>query len=307
MKILIVGLGAIGMIYATKLKDAGFEPKILVDESRYERYKRNGRIFNGKRYDFDYILPEDQNYYADLVLIAVKSFDFNNVVENLNNFVLKDTIIMSLLNGISSEDLLRKRYPCAKVVESYYIGHASMRFENEIKYDGIGKIVFGGHVQIEDVFNSAGIEYEIADDMQASMWEKFIINIGINQTTAVLKSPYACFKNSEAREIANGLMAEGVEIAKRMGVRGTDKFIENAFKLIDSMPPNCKTSMMQDIERGQKTESDIFAGEICRMGRELGIATPKNEIVYQIIKRMEKAVSVGPHNGVDKNFFLLYS
>lgn len=288
MKVLIAGLGAIGSIYATKLKEFGVTLKVLTDAKRYERYKKNGLIFNGKRYDFDYILPTADNFSADLIIIAVKAYNLDEIIKNIKNFVSKKTIIISLLNGISSEDVLRKAYPQACVLDSYYVGHASMKRGNEVTYDGIGKIVFCGNECIETLFKRANIEYEIPKDMFSSMWQKFIINIGVNQTTAILKEPYSCFKRADVRATSRKLMEEGVAIAKLLGVAGADKFIENTFKLIDDMPSECKTSMMQDIEQGKRTEVDIFAGEICKLGEKYGVKTPENKRVYKEIKQFEK-------------------
>lgn len=287
MKVLIAGLGAIGSIYAVKLKDFGIDLKVLIDNNRYERYKNNGIIFNGQKYDFDYILPDEGNFWADLVIIAVKAYSLDEIIKNIKKFVNEKTVILSLLNGISSEDILRKEFPQACVLDSYYVGHASMKKGNVVTHDGIGKIVFSGHAKVEQVFRDTNIDYEVAKNMLSSKWQKFIINIGVNQTTAILKQPYSCFKKQEARNLSRNLMQEGVDIAQKIGVSGTEKFIENTFRLIDDMPAECKTSMMQDIEQRKKTEVDIFAGEICRLGKKYGIKTPENERVYRIIKKME--------------------
>lgn len=287
MKILIAGLGAIGSIYAVKLKDAGFEVKVLTDEGRYHRYVENGIIFNGKLYDFDYVLPDDKFFTPDLIIIAVKSKDLKDIIKNISNFINKNTVILSLINGISSEEKIQKAYPDAKILKSYYVGHASMRDGNKITYDGIGKIVFEGDKTIENLFDSAKIAYEVPEDIESSMWQKFIINIGVNQTTAIFKQPYKCFKHQNARNTAEKLMLEGVKIAKKIGIKGYENFIENAFAFIDDVPEDCKTSMFQDIEKGNKTEIDIFAGEIRRLGLKYHITTPYNDMAYNIIKNME--------------------
>jgi 2-dehydropantoate 2-reductase len=284
MNILVVGLGAIGSIYATKFQDAGYEVKVLVDENRYARYKKKGIYFNNKRYDFDYIKLDD-SYDADLIIIAVKALNLDEIIDNISNFVNKNTVIISLLNGITSEEKLRRKY--SNVIDSFYVGHASMRRGNRIEYDGIGKIVLEHDSRIEKELEKASITYEISKNIKQDMWQKFIINIGVNQTTAMLRSDYSCFRNKYAKDIAKGLMEEGVEIAKKLGISGYDKFIENTMKLIEDMPSDCKTSMYQDIENKRRTEVDIFAGEVCRLGRELGISTKKNEQAYKIIKYME--------------------
>lgn len=297
--ILIIGLGAIGSIYATKFYD--FDPgciKVLLDETRYKKYKKNGIIFNGRKYNFDYVLDTDTNFKADLILIATKATDFEQASDMIKNFVTEDTIIMSLLNGISSEEILIKKYGRENILYSYYTGHPSMRSDLEIKFDGIGILYFGEaqnkeHSQkvqvVKNLFDKVNINYKIPNNMISSLWQKFVINVGINQTLAILNSPYATLQTSEnARKMAEDLMMEVVKIAEKINIEGHDEFINVAFQLIDSMPPQMKPSMLQDVENKKMTEVDIFAGEVCRLGRKYNIPTPKNELVFDIIKAIDE-------------------
>ena len=107
--VIICGLGAIGTIYAEKLKGCT-NLKILADEKRIERYKKNPVIFNGKKCDFDFILPDEKNFKADLIIISVKNSGLVDAAASIKNFVDENTIILSLLNGISSEEYLASFY-----------------------------------------------------------------------------------------------------------------------------------------------------------------------------------------------------
>lgn len=297
--ILIIGLGAIGSVYATQLHDFDLNyVKILLDESRFKRYSENGVVVNGKKYDFNYILDTDTNYKADLILIATKSPDFEKATDMIKNFVKEDTIIMSLLNGISSEEILFKKYGKEKVLYSYFIGCAVMRSGLETNFDRMGTLFFGEaqnkeysqNVQkVKALFDKVGIIYQIPEDMLASLWKKFVINIGINQTSAALQAPYSILQKSKhARKIADDLMKETVQIADKIGIQGSGSFIQAAFDLIDSMPSELKPSMLQDVEHQRKTEVDIFAGEVCKLGKKYNVPTPKNELVLDIIKSIDE-------------------
>ncbi|MCQ2789413.1 MAG: ketopantoate reductase family protein [bacterium] len=298
--VLVIGLGAIGSIYATKFFDYDNAcVKVLLDKSRLERYIEDGIIFNNQRYDFEYVLEYDRFYKPDLIIIATKGTDFKQSSRMIRSFVSEDTIIMSLLNGISTEEILMEKYGADKVLYSYYLGHASMRRGNRIKFDGEGNIFFGEKdntelsenvAAVKRFFDRCGISYKIPQDMISSLWQKFIINIGANQTLAMLKEPYSAFKDLlHARNTAFALMSEAVEIAKALNIKDADNFVENAFETLCYMPPHLKPSMLQDIENGNLTEVDFFAGEVCRLGKKLGIQTPKNSLAYNIIKSLEQA------------------
>lgn len=301
--VLILGLGAIGSIYATKLHDSGLVClKILLDESRYNKYKGNGITFNNRCYDFDYVLDTETNFKADLIMIATKANDFENASEMIKNFVAEDTIIMSLLNGISSEPILFNKYGKEKVLYSYFLGHSSMKRGLDIKFDGIGTLFFGEDkntqysqnvLAVKDLLDKTSIDYKIPEDMPSALWQKFIINIGANQTLAMLKESYGAFNSRYVRNIAQDLMSEAVNIAKFLGISNADKFIDNTFKIITTIPPELKPSMLQDVENGKPTEVEIFAGEVCRLGKKYNIPTPKNELALNIIKSTDERATRG--------------
>lgn len=299
--ILIIGLGAIGSVYATQFHDFDAScVKILLDESRFKKYSENGVVVNGKKYDFNYILDTDTNYKADLILIATKSPDFERASDMIKNFVKEDTIIMSLLNGISSEEILFKKYGREKVLYSYFIGCAVMRSGLTTNFDRMGTLVFGEaqnkkysqNVQrVKDLLDKVGIVYEIHEDMLVSLWKKFIINIGINQTSAALDAPYSVLQKSKhARKVAKDLMEEAGQIADKIGIQGSESFTQAAFDLIDTMPSELKPSMLQDVDNKKETEVDIFAGEVCKLGKKYNVDTPKNEFVLDIIKSIDERI-----------------
>ena len=113
--VLICGIGAIGSIYADKIQQ--YSPnnlKILVDEGRLKRYLKHPNIFNGKELRFEYVLPDEKNFKADLIIIATKYDGLNDAIKNIKNFVSENTIIVSLLNGITSEKIIAEKYGCDK-------------------------------------------------------------------------------------------------------------------------------------------------------------------------------------------------
>jgi len=297
--VIVIGLGAIGAIYAVKLQQ--YDPKcvrVLIDRSRLERYKAEGVILNGVRQDFEYVLPESNGAKADLILIATKSDALPQAINAIEAFVHQDTTILALLNGITSEELIAERYGWDKVLHSYFIGHGSTRVGNEITFDGVGRIVFGeanahGRTpRVEKIcqfFDCAGIDYEVPDDILFSQWGKFVVNVGINQASAVLRATYGDFQRSEkAHTIVVDLMTEAVAIAQKSGVRNADKLLAWAKDFIQKMPSAFKSSMLQDIEAGKKTEVDLFGTTICALGEKYGVPTPQNALFVQLIKALEE-------------------
>lgn len=293
----LIGMGAVGCAFGRNFYDLNPDKfKVIAKGERKERYEKNGFIINGKKYNFTYVNPEENKEPFDLVIVAVKGNELRNSIEDIKNFVGKDTIILSLLNGISSEEIIGEKYGMDKLLYSFCIIGA-VRDGNEIHVYDRYKIVFGekenkvysDKVQaVKEFFERAGSSYEIPENMLHSQWSKFMFNVGINTASAVLKADYGVFqKSKEARELMLSLIEEVVKVSEKAGVNLSKADVENWCKVLDKCDPEGKTSMCQDILAGRKTEVDMFSKTVCDLGERYGIATPVNKTFLNIIKVME--------------------
>lgn len=290
--ILICGLGAVGSIYADKIQSINdFELRILVDKDRFERYKNNPLIFNGKILDLNYILPEDKFFKADLIIISTKYNGLDSAIRNIENFVYDDTIIISLLNGITSEKIIASKYGYEKILYSYFIGHSAVRKDRTVTQDGVNTIVFGSPdnnkniIKVKSFFDKAGINYNIPDDIIYSMWLKFMLNVSSNQLSAVLRYTFGeMYNNEKCMNFIKSVMEEVKSIAKAEGVRNPDNMTDDAIAALKTMAPEGKTSMLQDIESNRHTEVDMFAGVVIELGKKHGIQTPYNVVLKNLIE-----------------------
>ena len=296
-KVILCGLGAIGTIYADKLEKFDAENfKVLVDEARIERYKTNPIKFNGRQLNFDYILPSQEGFKADLIILATKFAGLKDAIKNIKNFVKEDTVILSLLNGVTSEDIIADVYGKDKMLYSYFIGHSSVRCGNSVTHDDVNTIVFGAEnnlgenvVAVKNFFDKVGINYKIPDDIKRTMWLKFMLNVSANQPTAILRMTFGdMFENTHFMKFAENIMREVQSVAKAEGVLNTETMVDEALKHLKTMTPDGKTSMLQDVEAGRKTEVDMFAGTVIELGKKHGISTPYNKILREMIGIIEE-------------------
>ncbi|MCM1338206.1 MAG: ketopantoate reductase family protein [Muribaculaceae bacterium] len=297
--VLICGLGAIGTIYANKINNySNCRLKILVDENRLEKYTKNPKTFNGRVLNLDYILPGNTDYKADFIIISTKLDGLNEAVNNIRNFVKEDTIIMSLLNGVTSEKVIAQKYGWKHTLISYYIGDSAMRSGNEITHGGHGDIVFGINPAketdqndirlVKDLFDKTDIAYRTPDDMMRAYWLKFMLNVSANQPSAIMHLTFGDMQtNPKFLEMLKKIMSEVVQIAKAEGIKNTETMIDEAMAGFNAMIPEGKTSMLQDIEAGRKTEVEMFAGTVIRLGQKHGIPTPYNLVIKDMINIIE--------------------
>lgn len=293
-QVALIGAGAVGTVLAVQLQELLGEGFCLIaDPTRQARLRRDGILFNGARYDFPFA---EEGMVPDLIMIATKATALSEAMESIAPYVGSKTLILSLLNGIDSEERLAARFGAEHLLYSYFLGHPSMREGNRIAHDGTYRIYFGEAdnrqvservERVRELFDRAHIPYEIPQDMRAALWQKFIINIGCNQTTALLHRPYGHLQqNAEALQLARLMMDEAAEVARRIDLPHPQEMVEEAVRVIRSMNPEGKSSMQQDVEAGRETEIEIFAGTLCRLADAVGCDVPWNRAAYRIISAM---------------------
>jgi len=299
-KVLIVGAGAVGAAVASKIYDTlPSDISVLAADERFSRYKKSGFILNGKRFDFPLSSPDDLNV-ADLIIVSVKSHHLNDAINTMKNKVGPSTIILSLLNGISSEETLANAFGKEKVLLAMILGIDAVRIGNETRFSSSGKIFFGKELNnknswspqvraVADFFDKTSIAYVVPENMTRSLWYKFMINVGINQASAVLRAPYRVFQTiPEARSVMESGMREVVALSKILGTGLNDADLERWNDTLMALGPEGVTSMLQDVEAKRKTEVEIFSGTVIELGKKAGMPTPVNALWFNLIRTIEK-------------------
>ncbi len=297
-RLTLIGLGAMGSKYALKL-DPIFESgkfQIVADGDRKKRIDK-GMYINGTRYSFNTITPEQDTEPADLIMFVTKTYDLPQAIEDVRKHVGENTILMSLSNGIESEEMLAEAYGKEKVIYAKSAGLGALRNGNEIIYRGMGYILFGElsnmehseRVQaIEALFKKAQIDYDIPLNMQRELWWKFMVNVGCNQVSTVIGANYWDYQNiPEIFEATENVMREVIAVANKAGIDLNENDILRWHNKVLGYDPADKTSMLQDIERGRQTEVETYSGKIIRLGRKLGVPTPLNQMIYLHIRALE--------------------
>jgi 2-dehydropantoate 2-reductase len=265
--------------------------------NRFERLRKEGLIVNGKRYFIPVVLPEDLSAPADLIIVAVKYHHIDDAIRDMRNRVGAETAIISVMNGIESEERIGAVYGMEKVLYAVSVGIDALREGNHVNYSNQGKIFFGEarnafltdrvkHIQA--LFDRAGINYETPPDMIRILWWKFMINVGINQASAVLRAPFLVFQTSEeARNMMESAMREVIRLSKKAQVNLTEEDIKRFNEILLDLNPHGKTSMLQDVEADRKTEVEMLAGKVITLGRQYNVPTPVNQRLFDLIKKIE--------------------
>lgn len=296
-KVSIMGLGALGIMYGNYIgrKLPAGDLRIVADEGRIQKYKKNGIFCNGQKCDFTYVANTEEDP-VDLLIFAVKFGQLKEAIKSAAHQVGENTIILSTLNGITSEEYLAEAFGKEKVLLCTVQGMDAGKEENQMTYHNMGNISIGTwdgkpSPRLDAVaafFDKISLSYNIPSDMQRQLWNKLLLNVGVNQAVTVFETNYGGVQHEgEPLKIMIEAMKEVVAIARTRKIDLSEEDISNWLKVINHLNPEGMPSMRQDALAHRPTEVELFSGTINRLGKQYGIPTPVNEMLYQKIKAME--------------------
>ena len=297
--IAIIGMGALGLLFGDLLaRDASVSVGFIVDEARMERYRGETISVNGVEKRFT-LLPRGAGLApADLVIFAVKATALAGAMEDAAGAVGPDTVLLSLLNGISSEGLLEERFGRDKVVYCTAQGMDATRQGRALRYSKPGQLCIGlpddrprdGLNALAALLEGAGVPHTVEADIRHRLWSKFMLNVGVNQVVMVREGNYGTVQApGEAREQMIAAMREVIRLSVLEGVPVTEADLKYYVDLVDTLSPSGMPSMRQDGLAHRKSEVELFAGTVCRLAEKHGLEVPVNRQLYDTVLAMEAA------------------
>lgn len=293
----VIGAGALGLLFMDSFsRNTGTEAYFLSDENRFDNLKNKTFSINGKVKKYTVKNIEALDTKPDLILVCVKNHNLEDITPLLEKAAGPETIVVSVLNGISSELFLEELLPESTVLYCAVLGMDAVKEENNLTFTRSGKYIIGSKTNSNtdglkktcNYLNRCGLEYIIPEDIHRELWYKWMINIGVNQVSAVTGAPYRLFqKNRELQELMEEAMRETINVAQAEHINLTPDDINKWYKVLNTLGPDGKTSMLQDMEAKRKTEVESFSGELIKRARKLGIKTPVNETLFKVIKTRE--------------------
>ncbi len=303
MKIVIVGPGAIGCLFAAYLAKSK-EEIWLLDKNNQRAAKINecGISLEGSSGCWQSkpkITANSQDIgQADLILICVKSFHTKIAIEQIKPLLAQETKILTLQNGIGNLEIISELIGEERVIAGVTNEGATLIDIGKIRHAGRGETIIGAingktPVQmraIREIFNQVGLECKMSRDIKSLLWSKLIINVGINALSAITRLPNGKLIEFEGtKRILRDAVTEAARIAKRKRIKLIfDDPLAKVEAVCEGTQGNL-SSMLQDVLRKKRTEVDFINGVIVRLGQELGIDVPTNKFLLDLIKTMESS------------------
>lgn len=304
-KTAIIGMGALGLLYGQHICDAMGKDSVsfILDDERFERYKNKTFTINGKKIAFN-MRKSSENEIYDLVIVAVKYNSLNSALQTMKNCIGKDTIIISVLNGISSEQIIAKEYGMDKMLMTVAQGMDAMRDDSSLVYTKKGLLFLGkpdskNNKELDETaqcnlnsvkafFDKIQMPYKIEENIMYRMWAKWMLNVGINQTCAVFDTNYkTCTTPGKEMDTFVNAMKEVVELSRYEGINLADSEVETYINIIKTLAPDGYPSMAQDRKAKRFSEVEMFAGTVLELAKKHNVQAPVNQFLYDEMKKIE--------------------
>jgi 2-dehydropantoate 2-reductase len=298
-RVVIVGAGAVGCYFGGMLARAGVPVTLIGRSAHIDAIRRDGLFL--ERSDFqEFVRPDaDTDIRAvsggTIVLLCVKTIDTETAAAAMATHLREGALLVSLQNGVDNAERIERATGMNAIPAVVYVAVA-MSGPGRVKHSGRGDIIIGGASpgaalqRVAQLFEGAGIQCRISNDIAVELWTKLLTNCAYNAISAVTQSRYGPIREHPlTRAVMEELIGEVAAIGRAAGVALPDReeLMAAALALGDAMT-TATSSTAQDIARGRPTEIDSLNGYIVRRGKELGIPTPVNNTLYALVRLIEK-------------------
>jgi len=298
--ILIIGGGALGITFATKLHRAGTAVKLVVRSKELINKIKSGKFLffdtASHKIDVPLLRPDEaREETADMILVAVKAYDMDGVIEDYRQLLKNSHLVVGLQNGIGAQEKLESIKDDGKI-GILVTSEGATKTEDRVKYFKGGNNYLGylkgkRDPRLEEFarhLEKAGFNARVVDDIAPYRFAKLLFNSVINPLTALVKKPNGyILKSPHLYGLATELLKEGLHILSLEGIRLP--FSEPQAELLRILEKTRKnfSSMLQDVKRGRKTEIDFLNGALLAMARKNKKKLPFHETLYNLVKSLE--------------------
>lgn len=296
MRMAIMGSGGVGGYAGAWLQQAGHDVSFIARGAHLDALQRDGlRI---EHPDLPLHLPQvsatdDPSRVGpvDLVIFAVKLFDTDSATQTMAPLVGPQTRVLTLQNGIDSVAMLRPQLdPGAAVLGGVIYVSAVIDRPGVIRSPG------GLHMIVADRHDGdagmaelaasaqglAGLQVKLSDNITQTVWEKFVALAALSGATSLLRARMgAILAHPETRQFQRDLVEEAIAVAQARGVPLRAGLADEVMGKLALMPAGFRSSMSEDLERGNRLELRWLSGRVHALGLACGVATPAHSAVYR--------------------------
>ncbi|KOR25485.1 ketopantoate reductase family protein [Clostridium sp. FAM 1755] len=301
MKIAIIGAGAMGSLYGAYLHKSGEEVYLINKwEEHINAINKDGLVIedgnNRSKFHPMAVLDSNEIGIVDLAIVFVKSTKTEEAILENKNMIGKNTYVLTLQNGYGNGEKIEKYINKDRIVVGTTGEGCTTLKAGHIKHAGSGDTYIGMYSgkediilkKLENILKYSGFNVHICKDPIELIWNKLIINVGINAITSILKMRNGeILKQNAAKSIMKNAVTEAVMVANAKGFNFDEEEMIKIVEKVALKTAENKSSMLQDVLNNKKTEIEVINGAIVREGIRFNIKTPVNETLTNLIIALE--------------------
>lgn len=297
MRIAIIGSGGVGGYFGARLASGGADVTFLARGAHLAAMREQGIAVEGPQaIRVNPVRATDNPAdigVVDLVLFAVKLWDTEAVLKQIKPLMGPDTAIVSFQNGVLKDTYLRAHFDAGQIMGG--VGYVATTIDRPgvIKQTGpMQRLIFGefdgsrsarGEALLQACLKG-GINAELSTDIRREIWQKFVFLVGLSSTTTTMRVPIGPIRsNPQTRQFLLDIMREVVAVGRAHGVDLPEDYAERRLVLADDVAPDMTSSMHHDLQRGNRLEVRWLAGGVVELAKQVGVATPLNRAVADIL------------------------
>ncbi|KAA9023794.1 ketopantoate reductase family protein [Niallia endozanthoxylica] len=306
MKIVVIGSGAMGMLFGGRLALQGYDIT-MVDVAPAVIEKLNNEGLHLEADDGNHLISikaafaEDINEEVDLVILFTKTIYSRSALESAKKFLGKDTYVLTLQNGLGNIELISEYVPYDQIIAGVTNHPSDVKGIGKISSHGSGytKIMSVNGIEnemlyfIKDALQESGLNGQIVPDVMVAIWEKVAFNAAINATTAICRIPCGGMAVTEqGKHLVYTIAKEAVAVANAHGVDVSEESVIKSLTATFEVHKDHFTSMSADIINKRRTENDFINGGIVKKAKEVNIEVPYTEALYNLICTIENTYDI---------------
>ncbi|MDF0726356.1 ketopantoate reductase family protein [Cytobacillus sp. S13-E01] len=304
MRILIVGAGAVGGYFGGRLLEKGEDVTFLVREKRKGLLQANGLKLNSVHGNVDLkpkvLTVKDTSEAFDVVIVSTKAYHLSDVVDSIEPFVAKNTMILPLLNGVSHVEVLQNRFGKENVIGGLCFIESTLDVTGQVvQTSPIHDLVFGELSgerterieKLEKAFSGTKANFRLSDEIVREMWHKYLFITTLSGVTTLMRAPIGPIRESiGGQETIERLVKELSTVMRAIQAPIAETIEQIMLERVQAMGYDMKSSMQRDMEKGQAVEADHLQGYIYNIAQTEKLNVPVLQVIYSNLKVYEQSL-----------------
>ena len=302
MKIAVVGAGAMGSLFGGLLAEAGNEVWLCdIRQDHIQVVTQNGLMIEyetkARQIRLNAATNPEKIGQSELVLVFVKSTQTESAAKTASRLSGDNGLVLTLQNGMGNAETIAEYIMPSRILVGTTAHGATMLGAGKIRHAGKGPTIMGMWSGDENQYKmarqtaamltQAGIETTAVEDVRAVIWDKLLVNVGINAITALSGITNGQILDLEStRELSHSAVQEATAVARAQGIEIREDPMAHVFQVAVATAPN-RSSMGQDVDHRRPTEIGSINGFVVREASRLGLSAPVNQALAALLETME--------------------